>query len=53
MDETKRYVIGRKEEKEYYNGYSAYVGSGLIFGEFSKAKVFKNVGGAKVACGDL
>ena len=53
MNETRRYVIRRKNEKDYYNGHNTYGGDWIVFGEFNKAKVFKNIGGAKVACGDL
>ena len=53
MEETRRYVIRRKNEKDYYNGTSTWGSASLNFSEFKKAKVFKNVGGAKVCCMNL
>lgn len=44
-----RYVI-RSNGFGYYNGKNTYSTKIFILGEFSKAKVFKNVAGAKVAC---
>lgn len=53
MEETRRYVIRRKNERDYYNGTHTWGSVFLIFSEFKKAKVFKNIGGAKVSCMDL
>lgn len=49
--ETKRFVIRNSDDGKYYNGKKTFGTD--IFGELNKAKVFKNVGGAKVACNDL
>jgi hypothetical protein len=46
MEEIKRFVIRNSDDGKYYTGEKT-------FGEFNKAKVFKNVGGAKVACNEL
>ena len=52
MEEIKnRYVIRRVKEKDYYNGTSTFCLDS--FSEFKKAKIFKNIAGAKVACLDL
>lgn len=49
MEEIKnRYVIRRVKEKDYYNGSDTFYHSS--FGDFKKAKIFKNIAGAKVAC---
>ena len=48
MKEAKRYVIRNSYDGKFYNGKKTF---GIdIFGELDKAKVFKNVVGAKVAC---
>ena len=47
-----RYII-RSKEFGYYNGKNTYDAKAFIFSEFSKAKVFKNITGAKVACLEL
>lgn len=50
MNETViRYVI-RSKGYGYYNGKNTYNSPIFILDEFSKAKVFKNIAGAKVAC---
>ena len=51
MEGQKRYVI-RREDGNYYNGKDSF-GYSPIFEGFNKAKVFKNVSGAKVACGHI
>jgi hypothetical protein len=49
MEEIKnRYVIRRVKEKDYYNGSDTFYYSS--FGDFKRAKIFKNIAGAKVAC---
>ena len=53
MNETvKRYVV-RSKGYGYYNGKNAYSSPILILDEFSKAKIYKNLTGAKVACLEL
>ena len=53
MNETvKRYVI-RSKGRGYYTGKNAYSTPISIFDEFSKAKIYKNIAGAKVACLEL
>lgn len=53
MNETvKRYVV-RAKGYGYYNGKNAYSSPILILDEFSKAKIYKNLTGAKVACLEL
>lgn len=49
----KRYVIRISGTDMYYTGHNTFGLESNIFSEFSKSKVFKNVGGTKVACGDL
>lgn len=48
-----RYVIRRVKENDYYTGLKTMGSISKIFSDFSKAKIFKNVAGAKVACRDL
>lgn len=48
-----RYVIRRTKENDYYTGHNTFGLISNIFSDFSKAKIFKNAAGAKVACGDL
>ena len=53
MNETvKRYVV-RSKGYGYYNGKNTYKSPILILDEFSKAKIYKNLTGAKVACLEL
>ena len=52
-EETKRYVVRRKKYKDYYTGNQTFNTMGESFGKFEKAKVFKNVAGAKNACMNL
>ena len=53
MNETvKRYVV-RAKGYGYYNGKNAYSSPIHILDEFSKAKIYKNLTGAKVACLEL
>ena len=53
MNETvKRYVV-RAKGYGYYNGKNTYKSPILILDEFSNAKIYKNLTGAKVACLEL
>jgi len=47
MDTIKRYVIRRVKEQDYYAGNNTWSSP---FEDFDKAKVFKNLVGAKVSC---
>lgn len=47
MDTIKRYVIRRVKEQDYYAGNNTWSSR---FEGFDKAKVFKNIAGAKVSC---
>lgn len=47
----KRYVV--RQDNRYYNGDNTWTSPTTFMSEFSKAKIFKNVAGAKVACGFL
>lgn len=51
-DSSIRYVI-RSKGFGYYNGKNTYNDTMFVLEGFSKAKVFKNVAGAKVACLNL
>lgn len=48
-----RFVIRRIEEKDFYSGVSTWGAETNIFVPLERAKIFKNIAGAKVACGDL
>lgn len=51
-DEVRRFVIRRVGDGLYYNGNQTF-SSGNNFQTFEKAKIFKNIGGAKSACLNL
>lgn len=51
MDETRRFVIRRTSDGLYYNGNQTFNYNN--FDGFEKAKVFKNIAGAKNACLNL
>lgn len=48
FDSVTRYVIRRVDNGDYYNGKDTFYHNS--FDIFSKAKVFNNICGAKVAC---
>ena len=48
-----RYVIRIKDTDRFYIGGKTYSSIDSIFGELDKAKIFKNLAGAKVACYSL
>lgn len=50
-DEVRRFVIRRVGDGLYYNGNQTF--SYNNFQTFEKAKIFKNIGGAKNACLNL
>lgn len=47
----KRYVV--RQDNLYYNGNNTWTSPTLFMDDFSKAKIFKNIVGAKTACGFL
>lgn len=46
-----RYVV--RQDNLYYNGDNTWSSPKVFMTDFSKAKIFKNAAGAKVACGFL